>query len=386
LDDDNDGILDAIESPQCFYTVNDYYLGPRPDFLISTELAMIAAQSSPNKLVDGFYASTNYDVRFDATTSTINPLGSGKEVYRFKFQTPVKLEKIYLRYVNTNTHFSAGTNLIIRGSNDGATWSNLSAATAYDQLIDANTATESTTIPGLPLVNNAHIFSVTQNAAKYQYYDIFWSSGGGISSGGYANEVFFDVAADFNSSAQPKIDCTNDTDGDGILNHQDLDSDGDGCPDAKEAGITASLTAASVINLAGPTIASGTSTFTIQNAIVAGTGSATFGNNGFVNALETSAESGIYSGTYNYNTARNKNINACTDTDGDNVPDILDLDDDNDGILDQVECPPPGVVSLVPRFDISSGATMTKTITGFPEELWIDVWNIDNNLNLKINN
>jgi len=386
LDDDNDGILDAIESPQCFYTENDYYFGPRPDFLISTELTMVAAQSSPNNLVDGFYASTNYDVRFETTTLTLNALGSGKEIYRFNLQTPVKLEKIYLAYANSNTSFAANTNLILRGSNDGTTWINLSAATTYDNLINSVSATETSSIPGSPQVIYANIFSVTQNAAKYQYYDIFWSSGGGISNAGYANEVFFDVAADFNSSAQPKITCNNDTDGDGILNHQDLDSDGDGCPDAKEAGITASLTAASVINLAGATIASGTATRTIINAIVAGTGSATFGNNGFVNALETSSESGIYSGTYNYNIARNKNINACTDTDGDNVPDILDLDDDNDGVLDQVECPPPGAVSLVPRFDIASGASTTKTITGFPEELWIDVWNIDNNLNLKINN
>ena len=32
-------------------------------------------------------------------------------------------------------------------------------------------------------------------------------------------------------------------------------------------------------------------------------------------------------------------INACTDTDGDGVRDVLDLDDDNDGVLDSVECP-----------------------------------------------
>ena len=35
------------------------------------------------------------------------------------------------------------------------------------------------------------------------------------------------------------VDCTNiDTDGDGIPNHLDLDSDGDGCKDVQEAGFS----------------------------------------------------------------------------------------------------------------------------------------------------
>ena len=32
-------------------------------------------------------------------------------------------------------------------------------------------------------------------------------------------------------------------------------------------------------------------------------------------------------------------IETCTDTDGDGIPDVTDLDDDNDGILDDDECP-----------------------------------------------
>ena len=37
--------------------------------------------------------------------------------------------------------------------------------------------------------------------------------------------------------------CVSDTDGDGIANEKDLDSDGDGCSDAFEAGETTSQTA-----------------------------------------------------------------------------------------------------------------------------------------------
>jgi hypothetical protein len=72
LDDDNDGILDAVESPTCFYASNDWYVGPRPNITVTTPLSMAIGQNFPQKLVDGFNAVTNYDVRFETTTSTIN--------------------------------------------------------------------------------------------------------------------------------------------------------------------------------------------------------------------------------------------------------------------------------------------------------------------------
>jgi len=35
----------------------------------------------------------------------------------------------------------------------------------------------------------------------------------------------------------------------------------------------------------------------------------------------------------------NASVKACLDTDTDGVPDVIDLDDDNDGILDAIESP-----------------------------------------------
>jgi hypothetical protein len=360
-------------------------------------MSMVSPQNQPQKLVDGKNSGVSYDVRMETTTATVNALGSGRQVYMFNMNIPVKLSKILLGYTGVYSHFNDGTKLILRGSNDGTNWTFLSgsgtststAAVTYDATINTSSATETSTIYPYPATTqyatSANIFSVTQNAAKYQYYDIFWSSGGAINNTGYANEVYFDVSSDYTASAHPKIDCSNDTDGDGILNHQDLDSDGDGCPDAKEVGITATLTSASVTNLAGATIASGTTSSTLQNAIVAGTGTATFGNNGFVNALETFTESGAYSGTYNYSVAINKAQSVCVDSDSDGTPDLFDLDDDNDGVLDIVECPTPGVKPLLSRFDIASGASKTATFTNFPEELWIDIWSLDNNFSLQVN-
>ena len=60
-------------------------------------------------------------------------------------------------------------------------------------------------------------------------------------------------------------------------------------------------------------------------------------NNGLLDAFE-----GAEAGTTNYTSryvayALDNTINACTDSDGDDVGDIFDLDDDNDGVLDTTE-------------------------------------------------
>ena len=102
-----------------------------------------------------------------------------------------------------------------------------------------------------------------------------------------------------------------DTDNDGIANNIDLDSDNDGCPDAQEGG--ALFTASQIANdtLIGGVQANGVPT-------IAGAGQ-----------------------TVNF--AQDSTLNACTDTDMDGVADITDLDDDNDGIVDSLECTIPNI-------------------------------------------
>jgi hypothetical protein len=135
-----------------------------------------------------------------------------------------------------------------------------------------------------------------------------------------------------------------DTDNDGTPNRMDLDSDGDGCSDAVETRTVNNLTSTTV---AGP-----------------------YGANGLANSLETVADNGVYSGTYTYYSARISGIRACADTDGDTIADQIDIDDDNDGILDNLECAPFDVNKLTyaaQTFTVSNGNSSSQT---FPATVW----------------
>ncbi len=141
-----------------------------------------------------------------------------------------------------------------------------------------------------------------------------------------------------------------DTDNDGLPNQFDLDSDGDGCPDAKEAGVTGTLRNGDVKNGANGGVV--TTTTNIAGAIAGA--SASYGANGLADGIETVAESGMinYTSTYaNYALSSVANICSGLDTDGDGVVDLTDLDDDNDGILDDVEtswCKPLTASTIIP--------------------------------------
>ncbi|MCE2705438.1 MAG: hypothetical protein LW624_08215, partial [Terrimonas sp.] len=232
IDDDNDGVLDAVESSNCFYTAAEWLSGNRSEVVASTSLAMNATYRDLTKLVDGNNgtAVANYSVVFNASTT------AAQTVYAFQMPVPVALKRIYIGYVNTNTHFNTGTVIRIEGSNNNTTWTSL--GTGYGAV---------TSIPGVTGSITANTFTVDDaNIARYQYYRIYWVSGGGVNASGISNEVYFETASTYQPSTSPKTNCTNDTDNDGILNHQDLDSDGDGCSDAIEAKSSVSETSVSV--------------------------------------------------------------------------------------------------------------------------------------------
>ncbi|MBK9211600.1 MAG: DUF4347 domain-containing protein [Saprospiraceae bacterium] len=327
LDDDNDGILDAVESPSCYMTAAEQPMtGDRTNvtgFYITSDIQWVSSNPITYAINGTNTAALN------TGTSSLNAytLPNGGEAFRLTFPNPVELTSVNLFFAPTESRSSFFGTFYVRGSNDGVNWVRLSA----DKVIDYS-------------ITNSSTFTINQNAGNYKFYDLY--STGSVSTWWPGN---FEVTTtlnttNYNPSAHPKAGvCTTDTDGDGIPNQLDLDSDGDGCSDAYEAGVT---TQSGVTMLTGTVVnGSPNTSATTSNAIVAGP----YDANGFANSLETTLESGIYENTYTYANAINSSIitcPVCTDTlkmaptcdfDGDGITNENDLDDDNDGITDITE-------------------------------------------------
>jgi gliding motility-associated-like protein len=137
--------------------------------------------------------------------------------------------------------------------------------------------------------------------------------------------------------------CTLDTDGDGNPNSLDLDSDGDGCSDAFEAGATTSVTSNFKFSFVSPT-----------NDV---------NRNGLIDSKEQ-GESGVinYPSTYTAK-ALSSAWSFCQDADGDDVADINDIDNDNDGVPDVQEGCAPKNLDFSKVTWTTADATMTITAT-----------------------
>jgi gliding motility-associated-like protein len=315
IDDDNDGILDAVESPDCFMKTEEWNT---IDKTIQVKITSTLNTLSPN---NKFSTLTDNDgaiaaVQFSTSTaqSQLN-----KEIFKVEFSSPTQLDALYIKKTTATEIFAeTASSLKLQGSNDNSSWTDLTAA------ITRQANTTNITVNGAVSLTNSNKFTVTTGAGKFKYYRIYGVLSANILAG-IASEFYFDLNnSTYYASYFPKENCTNDNDADGIFNHQDLDSDGDGCSDAVEAG-TAPI---------GTTAYGSTSFFNPTT-----TGANGFGANGFLNTLETVAESNLYNGVYSYYYANNALFNACTDTDGDGVPNLIDIDDDNDAILDAIESP-----------------------------------------------
>ncbi|MFM7019817.1 MAG: beta strand repeat-containing protein, partial [Aquirufa sp.] len=306
IDDDNDGVLDAIESPSCFFAANEWNTASKSEnVFITSQLNTLSPNTNFSALTDGVSATAA--VQF-ATASVQSQ--NGVELFKMEFASPVQLDAIYIKKTNATQIFATtASSLMLQGSNDNGTWTNL-LTTAIASPADATNMTANGSIS----LTNSNKFTVGANANKYKFYRIFGvgSSTANILSG-IASEFYFDVNSSYNPSFFPKSTCSNDTDSDGILNHFDLDSDGDGCSDMIESGSSTN-----------------TSTSTYPT-----------GSDANANGLLTSYESNT-AGVINYistyiDYALSNSFNLCLDSDGDSVSDVYDLDDDNDGILDVTE-------------------------------------------------
>ena len=301
IDDDNDGILDATEMPTCFMSANDWNANNKTfQVNITSELNTLAPNSNFSALADN--VGTVAALQFSTATAQAQ---LNKELFKVSFIKPIKLDALYIQKTSATQIFAAtAASIKLQGSNDNATWTDLTVAMASP--LNATNITANGSIS----LTNSNKFLITSNAGNYKYYRIYGVAAANILAG-IASEFYFDVnTATYVASMFPNDFCGIDTDGDGILNSLDLDSDNDGCSDANEGNATSNTT----------------SNFKFTG---------TMGANGLDNSLETIAESGFVNYTTTYNTYATENgINSCTDTDGDGVRNIFDLDDDNDGVLD----------------------------------------------------
>ena len=304
IDDDNDGILDATESPSCYYLANDVAFTNATTSL--TNYSTNAAYSF-TELYDGVL---NNMAAYGADNTSI----TDETVYELELLFPVELSEIDI-VVNYSV-FRTGAEFKWQGYN-GSTWVDVTGTL---------TETQAT--------NTTITYTLNSTGTKYYSYRLQ-----GISGATWYNRIYEIVprvdTATYQSSLHPKDNCSVDTDGDGTYNHLDLDSDGDGCLDTIEAGT------------------SDDNSTTDAN------------NNGLLDQYEDGTTGTInYTSTYS-TYAINDAINACTDTDGDGVNDVFDLDDDNDGILDTVE----QQASPDSTFD-SSVSTTGVTMTGLGSGLF----------------
>ncbi|WP_159478410.1 hypothetical protein [Chryseobacterium sp. 18068] len=322
LDDDNDGILDAYESPDCYYSAAD--ATSNATVKISTALASTTV-NSVTVVVDADIATMhNGTISAVATDNHVFPASAlastSSVIYNVAYPLPVGLTQMV---VNTDTpNWGTGYFAVLEGSIDNISYNTLSAPLD----ISNNTGT---------LTANQKVWNVTLNTSNlYSYYRIRVSTKPAASSATFRNFEVTGIVnmATYIPSANPKLTCSSDTDGDGLLNHQDLDRDGDGCSDAVEGG--GSFTNANLVTSSinggntGPSY-TGSSTTPVQQNL-----GNTVGNASTTMGVPTIAGTG-----QTVLISDNKNYQSCTDFDGDGISDFDDIDDDNDGVLDIIESP-----------------------------------------------
>ncbi|MBL0292770.1 MAG: DUF4347 domain-containing protein [Saprospiraceae bacterium] len=274
LDDDNDGILDASENPSCFYSateVNTIY----PTFAttadnITTGLINLGSYTSVFNAFDGNVAlappsqdGSNY------TTFQGSQLWGGKTLFSWSYPValPVASFTMFSSTSIPRPLGSAGSTIMLMGSTDGVSWQQMS------QAVPANVST------------NIVLTNTLQPNSYFKYFKIIGVNGSTATNVEVAGSIVEIVptvnGALYIPSSNPKPSCTpTDTDGDGIPNMFDLDSDADNCADAIEGGANfsgANLVASSIDGVSTNVTSNlgnvvGTTPTTIGVPTIAGTG------------------------------------------------------------------------------------------------------------------
>ena len=248
---------------------------------------------------------------------------------------------------------------------DSSGGSNENATSLYRISLDGSTVFESGTFPVFGSGASAAVVNVPVTLPRtLDYVCLTADPTLDSDNDGILNYQDADYAAENGSSLNANgVISSLDTDGDGIIDSLDTDSDNDGCFDALEAAGSYNYTQ----------LTSGAFTGVDSNGVpttVGASGQAT-----------TAAVTDDTDST----TCCDASVSGFTDTDGDNIVNICDVDDDNDGLLDTVECSGStsfmqflGLSSTPQNYSISD-TNITQSATGT-----VDLVNTDNNGNLAL--
>ncbi|MCD8433102.1 hypothetical protein LNJ05_10060, partial [Tenacibaculum finnmarkense genomovar ulcerans] len=334
LDDDNDGILDSVECTLSFV-----------NFSSNTRFGVGLGEVA----IDG---SIDVSTRFS--------LPAGSVIINYEnLSTRTRGGQPAVSASQPTTFTITGTVPVYVAIRHGG---DLSGVNSYDGIESLDnvtynfTSTLETGYTDSVLANNYQVISDASsdgnNADKFR-----WQSSSFVSK--------FKVVTSrrtLNNNYRLELAICKDTDSDGTPDYLDRDSDNDGCSDALE-GAQTTLTLASVDGkgiLTGAVDANGVPT------IVNGGQADVSSTDASVTGDECDDDG---DGVVNKDDKCN-GFDDKADNDGDLVPDGCDLDDDNDGILDSVECRATWAV-----WDTSTSGT--GNITGVVDGIAVSITNTD---------
>ncbi|MUU79609.1 beta strand repeat-containing protein, partial [Winogradskyella endarachnes] len=287
LDDDNDGISDVDEDASCIGSIQYEFYDSTPS---GNTVDNIPTDVS---LALSIGTVSSFDV--DALQNSVDPGDTNTFSVRFRGNINITTAGLYTFYTSSDD----GSKLFIDGieivDNDGG--------------------------HGVITENG----SITLTIGLHEIVILYFENTGGESlTAEYEGPSVTRQFIPFTS-----LSCILDTDGDGIPNQLDLDSDNDGCSDANEAYNDANADGGD-----GSQFGTGNpASVDASNGLVTETGvDYSLGTN-------TQVTDGDFTLSVCYVDPCDPVASGNLDTDGDNITDVCDLDDDNDGILDVFECP-----------------------------------------------
>jgi uncharacterized repeat protein (TIGR01451 family) len=387
IDDDNDGIRDAYEGPGCYFSATEL-AGTLT--ATATDLTWLAA--------NGIALSTD-----DATNTTARPSTTGqaitdKTIIEFSLARPAFVQSLTAVMAGAKMSSSTTSGQIKLQGWNGTAWIDLTAS-AYRTVATGN-----------------EVFTNTlASSTKVSKLRLFGTSG--LLGQPIINTVTVSLSP-FEQSSYPKANqCATDTDGDGVSDIVDLDSDNDTIPDNIENQSRTAYIAPGTFTdanhdglndvyatLGSPVDSAADMTPDFQSvdsdrdgiddiveagnaaldANADGLSDNAVGTNGLDNTLDNGDTYVDVNGTYSaatqlpdtqYPGGQSDYADSRIDSDGDGVLDKVDADADNDGLANSQE----GQTCLKPNGDFI-GATYFESvdITGFriitvdPREEWID--------------